>query len=919
MKPSTLFYKNFQIIKNLQPTLAKHIQERLDALEGELPSWKISETPQGQWISCGELAPFFQKSKTDEKVIKKRKKETAAHPIVLCYGVGAPPYLVEFLRSLDQNTLAVVLIEPNVDLLLHTLDKSSVFQALPPQCRLSFVVHPERQDVEGALGINIKPLGTFPVTDCYIEEHAPELEAFKESFTELNGVFRETLRIAVEMLGNTAEDTLIGLRNMCLNAPWMWKTPSLKDFMQRFSGLPVISVGSGPSLEKNFRLLKGMEKKCLIIAADTATPKLLREGIVPHIVITLERPLRMYTDYFRPLVRDYGEMCKSILLVAEAVSPSQVVGCWPGPVMVIGKVEIPLDQWIVQRGFLGDTLFSGASVVHVALGFAEISKASSLALIGQDLAYGEEGETHSSGIIAEQDARTEKARGLVEGYEVPGIYGGTVRTNISWLKMIRIYEGMIPTLHIPVYDCTEGGALIRHTQVLSLKEYLELHISPEKELPETPSSWFYNAVKKVDFRKKFEAIEKSLFQIFQELDVLEKDCFDMGVLVEKAVAPGLAPERRQKISLEAANKLDLFHNRNRAIAFVGQSYAYHSGKTFARVRRMKTQEEIELWEETWQALVQAHQELLRVFRYWINYALTALDWCKTRHREGTLLQSLEALDPESSLEQAKELLENLQGISVLGSHHGVDVTILGIRCDPQEYGWPPELLWTLGLVYEQQGRNEQAFTLMQEASRLLEGKEIEESVAGHFLLDAARIYGAPDYCHLPPYPLALSMLRQARRFLEPLGSSVACDVVEEGLRKSWHSFAENQLDSMVRGRKDLKSRDRLVAITEARMALVEKDVSRALMLSWRAVLDHAEDSPRKIFPLYAWLVSLLPDLRHAEDPVIAETAQEILLDLGKHLRFLQRCGLPLLPEVASALSEQGFSFTETSLDFSSSV
>jgi len=912
VKPSALFHKNLQIIKNLQPDLGKHIQERLDALGGELPSWQISETPQGQWVSCGDLAPFFQKGKTDEKVIKKRKKETAAHPVVLCYGVGASPYLSEFLRSLDKNTLAVVVIEPHVDLLLHTLDKSSIFQAIPSQCRISFVVHPERRDVEEALGINIKPLGTFPVTDCYIEEHAPELEAFKESFVELNSVFRETLRIAVEMLGNTAEDTLIGLRNMCLNAPWIWKTPSITELAERFSGLPVVSVGSGPSLEKNFRLLKGMENKCLIVAADTATPKLLREGIVPHIVITLERPLRMYLDYFRPLLRNHWEECGNILLIAESVSPSQVVGRWPGPVMVVGKAEIPVDKWIVNHGLLGDLLFSGASVVHVALSIAEICKASSLALIGQDLAYGEEGETHSEGIIAEEDAKRDKALGLVSGYEVPGINGGTVRTHISWLKMIRVYESAIPVLHVPVYDCTEGGALIRHTQVLPFQAYLENHASSEGELPETPASWCRVAAKSITFGRKFEALKKSLPQILQQLDVLERDCLDMEDLVKKTVAPGLPPERRQKTSLEVAKKLDIFHSRNRAIAFVGQSYAYYSGKIFAKVRRMETQEEVELWEQTWISLIDAHKELIRVFRYWVRHAFAALEWCRTREEEGELDKVLGALSPEDSRKMAEDLLAEKEGTSFLDTFEMMDIISLGSRSDPLEDGWPPELFWTLSLVYEQQGRNEQAFNLMRSASKLLEGTNFGVYQMGRFLLDAARIYGAPDYCHMAPYPLALSTLRQARRILEPLGEKGVCDDLEGSLRKNWNAFAQNHLENLIKSKKDLENKDMYVSITEAQMALTEKNIPEALELTWQAILDYAERAPKKMLPLYLWLSLLLPDLQHAEDSHIADTAKDILLGLGKHLLFLRKCGYPLVPEVAKALEEQGFSFQKVS-------
>ena len=87
------------------------------------------------------------------------------------------------------------------------------------------MVDEDRLLLSESLYVNITPLGSFPITHTDVVEHSGEREIFQDEITRLIEEFRKALRISVEKLGNTAEDTLIGIRNICLNAPWIWNTP----------------------------------------------------------------------------------------------------------------------------------------------------------------------------------------------------------------------------------------------------------------------------------------------------------------------------------------------------------------------------------------------------------------------------------------------------------------------------------------------------------------------------------------------------------------------------------------------------------------------------------------------------------------------------------------------------------------------
>ena len=68
--------------------------------------------------------------------------------------------------------------------------------------------------------------------------------------------------------GNDPYDSLIGIENMLANLDEIISNPGINLLYNKFAGKPAIVVATGPSLNKNKHLLKGMENKALIVAAD---------------------------------------------------------------------------------------------------------------------------------------------------------------------------------------------------------------------------------------------------------------------------------------------------------------------------------------------------------------------------------------------------------------------------------------------------------------------------------------------------------------------------------------------------------------------------------------------------------------------------------------------------------------------------
>ncbi|HPJ27246.1 MAG TPA: DUF115 domain-containing protein, partial [Synergistaceae bacterium] len=377
------------------------------------------------------------------------------------------------LRALPQEALAVVVVEPSLEALLFTLSRTSVFQALPQGCRICFLVEDRHALLDEALLWTLVPMGIFPAKNLHLIVHPGQAEAVPQ-LRSLGEALRKEILYRLSLLGNSPEDTLLGFRHAVLNTRRILESPSMEDLKKIFGGRSFVCVATGPSLEKNVDLLKGLENKCIITACDTALLPLLKRGIRPHVVTTIERPYNMYRIWVQKVLREFPEECSHILLISQSVSYPMTAGRWPGPHMVIGKQEVPVDNWYTGSILGKNLLYSGLSVAHMNLTFAFAMGASSVALLGQDLAYTPEGESHIAQAVTKAIEAKEKAR---RKFSVPAALGGTVETQEIWLVFLQIFERLLEATQKEVYDCTEGGALIRGTIICPFREYIHAHLS----------------------------------------------------------------------------------------------------------------------------------------------------------------------------------------------------------------------------------------------------------------------------------------------------------------------------------------------------------------------------------------------------------------------------------------------------------
>lgn len=885
----SIWQENIEELKKRQPKLAALLEEKrkshIESGTRLIPD--IAQTPNGLWIKSRKR-PFFEPFEGNNA------KDVPKNACLFVVGAGSSRYFTDFLKSMSWSVMAVIVVEPNIDLLFWLFEEVSVYKLLPPFIRLGFAVSDEDDLVLELLDTTVTPLGTFTASDLGYVIHKGECEDPKP-FNEILAKLKERVLINLQMIGNSVEDTLLGLRQMALSSPWIAFGPKLRTLRGAFKGRPSVVVSAGPSLDKNYELLKGREDKLLIIATDTVLRKLLKNGIKPHIVCALERGLVVLDKHFRDVIRDYKEELKDVLLVVQSVCVPQIVGTWPGPKIVVGKAGLSLDYWVVGQLLDGDVVPSGASVAHMCMNIAALLGSDKIALIGQDLAYGEEGTTHSSDTAWSKEKSGDARISEENRIPVPGALGGTVFTHRVWLMFLRIFEQMISSLAevgFRVYDCTEGGALIRGTEVMSLKDFTISFVDCIESLPVLPQEVVIEDTDK-DWRGLADSLLKNIddgikgfefsLELLQRLEEEKK----------RVVSPGLPPARRRKLAYEASAVIDALHAQNRVLEFLGQTYAYATLLEILKTRTLENMEVITRWEKAHDDLIAAHRVAANFTIQWLTYIKDTIQGFKEAGEKG-LPFGLAPIDEEAARGCLESLLEsNGEDEGGMVRFRKPLIDNLLARCDPLSADWPYKLLWKLALHLESEGRAEEGCAYMQKIASLLEGSEVESREAAEILKTWARLLSAPDLCRLPKFDMARLVLSNALRYAPDDGE----------IQRMWITLIEQQRRTFG----DLKDVDPdnsairwLKEKAEAERLISHGEIFKALHKAWDMVEFFREVMPDESRRLALWCLSAVEKLMDVSSEENAEFAS-FMRRLNDSFTVIEELKVPVTPKLAQKI------------------
>ncbi|EAK2628026.1 motility associated factor glycosyltransferase family protein [Campylobacter coli] len=469
------------------------------------------------------------------------------YPVLYFYGFGNGILFKALLQN--KNHQHIVVFEKDIEIIwimFHILDFSNELQS----ARL-MVLQTSSLDIEFFSNFcSSKPFFQFSRI-YFLELMSHYYERFHEDILGLNKKLAENFKNSIVSHGNDPLDALQGIEQFVYNLPQMITHPSYKELLSKRKGISdtAIIVSTGPSLTKQLPLLKKYASKATIFCADSSYPILAKHGIKPDYVCMLERT-ELTAEFFN---HDFGEFDKDIVFVCAGVVHPKAIEYLKGKTFIITQKVLAFPYYINLKDFSYAAV--GFSVAHTLSYLATYLSHKNIIFIGQDLAYAEDGFSHTKDYsnLDKHEGHFQRDKGKFQCLA----YGGNGKAESSevW-TMFRFFlqDTISRNIISTTYNCTEGGARIEGTI-------------------EKPFLWACEKLLYKDLNKPFEKLEplslnkqnEFLLKAYYKVCKSIKHCRDFSKILsndfEKIQSVYLNLNKKENDLNLAIRKIDEFKNK----------------------------------------------------------------------------------------------------------------------------------------------------------------------------------------------------------------------------------------------------------------------------------------------------------------------------------------------------------------------
>lgn len=382
--------------------------------------------------------------------------------VISLYGFGNGVHVRELIKVINEDDVLLI-YEPSVDIFLHVLHNYDITDILSMKKVYvavdsinEFEYHNALVAVLNYTNMNTQTIDKIPYYDILFPD------GFLKFWKELNDTYIHTkinFNTEIAFGERLIENTFNNIKYIKES----YTLPELKKNIQ--TDIPAIIIAGGPSVEVNIDELKNAKGKSVIFAVDRILDFILSHGIEPDFVLTLDpiKPVKYFSskkDINIPLICFIGSNHE---ILEQHVGRKIIANCGPFLETVYTDQD-KIAPYIISSSSVATFAFS----VCIELGFDMII------LVGQDLAYSGK-QTHAGG-VEELDIRDKDIM-------LDGVNGEKVRSRLDWKEFVTWYEDMaILYPKVKIIDAKTEGALIKGTEVITLKTALEKYGSKEYDI-----------------------------------------------------------------------------------------------------------------------------------------------------------------------------------------------------------------------------------------------------------------------------------------------------------------------------------------------------------------------------------------------------------------------------------------------------
>lgn len=448
--------------------------------------------------------------------------------VISVFGIGNGYFIRELIKRMESDC-QVIIFEPSLKLFYHIMEHYDLTDILGNE-KITLIIkeingadlpHQLDQKIE-FVNLNSQIRCCLPQYDeLFTEDYKEYLEALRD-----NDISALTNRNTTALLGKAMAD------NTIYNLKYLFQSNNLVEYQNDFpKDIPVIIVSAGPSLDKNINDLKAAQGKAIIVAVDSALKYLLKINLIPDFVVTIDA--RKSMSHFE------SEEFKTIPLLCMMSSNNEVLKEHKGRKIFfeLEKYTSELYKYFEKPWFsyvAGGSVATAAYSIFVCMGFRTII------LIGQDLAY-KDGATHAGGIN-----RNVRNMNALRGIAVESIDGEQIETRGDWLGYLQWFENAIaanPT--VLTIDATEGGAKIKGSQIMTLKDAVSRFCLKEIDCAGIIEKKGYTFSEE-EFTKLYDYLKNSVEELNNIYEQSKKAAFISEKLILAAKQRNLGSKKNQE-------------------------------------------------------------------------------------------------------------------------------------------------------------------------------------------------------------------------------------------------------------------------------------------------------------------------------------------------------------------------------------
>ncbi|MEA1920464.1 MAG: 6-hydroxymethylpterin diphosphokinase MptE-like protein [Campylobacterota bacterium] len=419
---------------------------------------------------------FYDDAKVEIEHKNKELEKYREYIYLYFFGIADGKNIQKLLENTSLNQ--IVIIEPNIELIyiaLNLIDFSKDIETnrlyILEYSDISFSWLIKIINTENAK-IYIRTFNLNIIVDYYEKYYLSE---YQETFK----LFIKAIEYVTQANGNDINDTFRGVKQHFQHLDLMIENLKYQELLKKKSVKTAVVVSTGPSLDKQLSLLKKYQSKVAILSVDASFPILVKHGIKPDFVFSMERD--------EPTAKFFQEVDekdqKDVIILTVSLQHEVLFESLKSDFLFVVMRPFAYNFYFDLDEF--GYICKGMSSANMAHEFASAFGFENTILIGQDLAFGDNLKTHSDDHIIDKDAELEAEIQSGKLIDVVAYGGkGVVKTNIYWNIFRNFIEHHIEDTasFMTTYNATEGGSRILGAIEMPFKDLMEKFAIEKKEL-----------------------------------------------------------------------------------------------------------------------------------------------------------------------------------------------------------------------------------------------------------------------------------------------------------------------------------------------------------------------------------------------------------------------------------------------------